>query len=740
MSRIREALSREKIIETLKNIRKIGALRVKISHAHLFHISILALVLLLAFTIRLLPMRWGYYLSEFDPYYQYRLTKDMVQNGFLHWTTWQDTMSWWPWGRNVPRTSFPGLALTAATFYTVLNALGIPMAPAYTPDPLASDPVFNFVVLFPAIMATLTCLVIYFVGKDIGGKETGLFAALFLALSASYIGRTSIGFFDDETVGIFGILLFILFFLRSIEEDKTMRSSALYAAAAGLSLGYLFISWGASRYPVGLSLLFVGVLLLLRRYSPRLLLSYSVTFGLSLFIAANIPYLGFSFLTETTNLAVFGVFVILCAFEISRHIKATRMKTIFALSFLGVSISSFLALSWFGYIRRLETKFMSVLNPFERVLYPLTESVQEHRPAAWGSIYYDLGVGIFFVPAGLFFAVQKPTNRNIFLILFGLTSIYFASSMVRLTLILAPALCLLWALALTRILRPFVTVLLETPTALRRKMRFEAHVGREFSGAFLILIFLLLTFTFVLPSRESQMRGGSLPRVFDQAYVPTTIATSGVPVRPDSPVLDWEDALTWMRYNLPSTAVVASWWDYGYWITAVANKTTLADNATFNWTQIQKIGLLFMSNETQAIQILQDLNKDAHQLGWRNNVSHVAIFTTFDSNGRDLNYGEESKWRWMTKIADGLPGVNIKEEDFGYVDLDQNSATYRQWVWNARGKSTVIYKLMTYAKNTRLGQATVEVSFEYFKLVYYSKGPTAGGINALVAVYEVVYP
>jgi len=373
-------------------------------------------------------------------------------------------------------------------------------------------------------------------------------------------------------------------------------------------------------------------------------------------------------------------------------------------------------LSWYGFMGALPTKFQIVLNPFERLLYPLAESVQEHRPAAWGSFYYELGIGAFFIPVGLFFALQNPTNRNIFLSIFGLTSIYFASSMVRLTLLMAPAFSLLWALALTRLLRPFITILKEAPVIPRRKMRFEAYVGKEFSGAFLIMMFLLLTFTFVLPN----------PRVFDHAYSPTTIASASVPIKPDQPVTDWMEALNWMKENLPQNAVVASWWDYGYWITTVANKTTLADNATLNSTQIKRIALMFMSNETQAIKVLQEYN-----------ATHVVIFTMFDTSGRDTGYGDEGKWRWMARISEPLTGLN----DTGYRQYQTDPQTGAQVeVWNERGLNSVIYKLMTYGKETKLYSYSASVDLEHFKLVYFSKGSAIrGAYYALICVYEIEY-
>jgi len=710
------------------------------------YFSLLFLILFLAFIVRLLPIRWGYYLSEFDPHYQYKLAKNMVENGFFgpnSWIYWHDNMSWYPWGRDIA-LSFPGLPATIASFYSILNALGIRIILPSTLNPLSSDPVYNFSVLFPVIMGTLTCIVMYFLGKDIGGKEVGILSALFLALNGSYISRTALGFCDDETVGIFGILLFAFFFLRSMEPERSVRSNAIYAIASGLSLGYIFASWGASRYPLGMVLLFVFVLILLRRYTPRLLLSYSITLGLSLFIAVNMPMLGLRFLTEGTTIVAFGIFLLLCLLEATRYIKTPRRKMILVVGFLAFCATLFFALSWLGIIQPIGSKYLSILNPFERLFFPLVESVQEHRPSAWGSFYYDFGIGIFFIPVGLFFAAQNPTNRNLFLIIFGVTSVYFAGSMVRLSLLMAPAFCLLWALALIRLLRPFITVMREAPIISRRKIGFQAHVGKEFSGAFLIIMFILLAFTFVLPSPRSMY-----PRVFDHAYVPTTIACGSLPIKPDETVTDWLYALAWMRNN-ESVKVVASWWDYGYWITVIGNKTTLSDNGTLNSTQIACVAKMFLSNETAAVKFLKDYD-----------VTHVAVFITFDTSGNDLGWGEESKWRWMARISEVM--TNRSDNAYGNHTLgtdwfDSNKDGQRatdgsEDISNNLGKSTIIYKMMQYIKSDLkslggISSWTEEITAEskgvfdqYFRLVYSSirdSKRSYGGVYGVIGIFEVI--
>jgi asparagine N-glycosylation enzyme membrane subunit Stt3 len=299
---------------------------------------------------------------------------------------------------------------------------------------------------------------------------------------------------------------------------------------------------------------------------------------------------------------------------------------------------------------------------------------------------------------------------------------------------MAPAFSLLWALALVQVLGPFITIMKEVPVIPRRKTRLKAHVGKEFSAVFILMTFLLLLFTFVLPSPAA-----TFPRFLSHAYSPTTIAAGGIPVKPvRGPVTDWIDTVNWMRANLPPSppdgpTVVACWWDYGYWITVLANKTTLADNGTVNATQIARIGRMFMSNETEAIKILGEYG-----------ATYIVVFTTFDSGGNDVMWGDEGKWRWMAKIAE-LDDNSFGNFTLGVDWVDKNRDNQRQdneLVPNAKGNSTILYKLMTYGKDLTL-QRTPRVRLEHFEKVYFSQDPTNrqeyGGVIPLVCVYKINY-
>jgi dolichyl-diphosphooligosaccharide--protein glycosyltransferase len=720
---LRSLVTREKIVNA---IRSLSDIRFSVSRSSMLTFSALAIILVIALSIRLLPIRWGLELSEFDPYFQYQSTEKMFKDGYFGWLTWTtgEANRWYPIEKSIAATAYPGLQLTAATLYSVIYALGVPIT------------LYDFCIIFPAIFGTLACLVLFFFAKDVGGKTVGLFSAFFLALNASHISRTSAGFFDDETTGITAILLFSFLFLRSLDEKRPQKHSLMYAITAGLTLGYVTASWGASLYPIAMATLFVFVLILLKRYTRRLLISYSLTFGLALFLAISVPKNSISYLTTWAILPVLGVFGLLCLSEVLRTLYTTKRKFIVTTAILGVILGGFLVLVYMGYAGTIAWKFTGVIDPLQRGESQIYQSVQEHGLTAWGSIYYDYGVTVLFFALGLFFAVRDLTNRNLFMVIFGLTTLYFASSMVRLTILMAPAFAILISMGIVNLLRPFIALLKKAPKMQLSKKLTPGHVGREFSGSILILIFLLLTLTYSLPA----------PRMYSHAYSPVTILAASVPVRPTQAVTEWTETLSWMQLNLQEDAIVCAWWDYGYWITVKGNRTSLADNATFNATHIGAIGLVFMSNETEAIRILKEEFN-----GPKGPPTHILVFTTFNSyDGGDQGYGDEGKWRWMARIANQTiaPGLYNEWGDrgqnntFGFVN-DNN-----QWVWNALGQNTTIYKLMQNAKASKVSTLTAP-ELEHFKPVHFSPGlplaslGTAGSetvyLYAMVALYEINY-
>jgi len=67
---------------------------------------------------------------------------------------------------------------------------------------------------------------------------------------------------------------------------------------------------------------------------------------------------------------------------------------------------------------------------------------------------------------------------------------------------------------------------------------------------------------------------------------------------------DWKDATLWIKQNTTEDAVIASWWDYGYWITTLSERSTLIDNATLVDWQINKVAFSLITTPDRSWQIL----------------------------------------------------------------------------------------------------------------------------------------
>lgn len=83
----------------------------------------------LAYDIRLYAIRgYGMVIHEFDPWFNYRATEYLDKNGWHKFFHWFDYESWYPLGRPVGTTIYPGMQITSVVIKRTLNALGNPIS------------------------------------------------------------------------------------------------------------------------------------------------------------------------------------------------------------------------------------------------------------------------------------------------------------------------------------------------------------------------------------------------------------------------------------------------------------------------------------------------------------------------------------------------------------------------------------------------------------------------------------
>ena len=101
---------------------------------YLLIIGILALSFSLSFMLRIQPMESGFELAEFDPFYNYRATEFIVENGLSAYLDWHDDLSWHPYGRDVSTTSQVLLHTTTAVSEPITT--GNNMVKSYRLEPI----------------------------------------------------------------------------------------------------------------------------------------------------------------------------------------------------------------------------------------------------------------------------------------------------------------------------------------------------------------------------------------------------------------------------------------------------------------------------------------------------------------------------------------------------------------------------------------------------------------------------
>ena len=185
---------------------------------------------------------YGFELNEFDPFFNFRATEFIVENGFSEYFEWNDDLSWYPSGRDVSATSQVMLHTTAAITYQIFGG---------------DSSLYDFTILFPVVFASLTTIVIFALVRVMGGTTAGLFAALFYSISIPLIIRGSIGWFKSEPLGLFYGLLGLYLFLSGIKsENKKIVISKVIGG--GIILGFGLASWGGIQFfiiPIGIFIL-----------------------------------------------------------------------------------------------------------------------------------------------------------------------------------------------------------------------------------------------------------------------------------------------------------------------------------------------------------------------------------------------------------------------------------------------------------------------------------------------------
>ncbi|NOR85023.1 hypothetical protein GQ473_02810 [archaeon] len=649
------------------------------------HYILLLLVFVVAYWFRMMPFKYEY-LQGIDPYYIYRMMDHLVQNSF-HLPS-LDTMRYFPTGFD-PHVEHVLMYYPYAVFYAIASKF-------------VSVSTFTFAKFAPAFFGSLFIVPIFYIGKEMHSKATGLLAAFFFAVSPSVIFRTSAGFIEKEPFGGLFLLMAVWFFMRAIRKDSLMSG-----LVSGMSLVLGAAAWGGVN---ALYLAFAGytVLMVMTTRHPE---PYIKAFAPIVLLGVLVPayIIGIYSLTGTYQLMLYAALALVLFVELmekyTKYKKEHRKYTIPSLfgfgalfvligSFFSASIAKLISTAW-GFLffkegvlmstvaesvlstwpdftRGLSTVYAAKVMPYMSSILPIF------------SIWVFAFLGIFFILNEIFkkkdtlyysliitvvinllsyvlflknAAVGVMQNQAMLQAIFVLTLFVIVFFVGRknykyaflLFLFYSSLLGFLSRVRILFIVAPYAFILAGYGVTKiwhllkYSKMMQDAKTISDKVNVYSVFVGLFILFLLVSNFAAGYVISSNLRSSYGGAWVP---------------------AMDYLKTNTSEDAVILSWWDFGYWFQTMGERATLLDGGNYRGNLNVQAARYFTGYYNESAQ-------EDYLLEWR--PTHILVDSSMIG-----------KYAAMSKIA------NNGEKVESYMQM-QKTGTYPQG-----NTSVVVYSAYSY--------------------------------------------
>lgn len=422
--------------------------------------------------------------------------------------------------------------------------------------------------VLPAFFGALISVLMYFLGKELWGKNAGYMTAFVAAVIPSYVYRTMAGFLEDDALGFFWLVAGLIFFVRALKKPELTKKQLINALLAGIFFAGMALSWGFFLIiPILLILFFpIGLTLLLcQKDSMKKAKGFTVLYVISSgvfallaslfkgtqwfntmvdYVMKAVPFTEFSgggivalLVVIAFIVLIFGFFIFLLVFGTKDPERRKTTVRFLAVIFLfAVTAFTFIILSDPNgmFSSRIQTTevFLSTVGE-EGPGYP-------HFGYKYGILIVFPYLALLALPLFVFFKKKDYLTPLVFL--------WIAVSLV-----------MAWY-----------------------KLKFTYHFGLPIAIAAGAIAGIVFYFFKDFKAVESKVA------VLALAFMMMCgLAIGAYFVTQREPSLEtdslWKQTLYWMRDNTPEGAKYMNWWSYGHWITFVARKSVFADNRNVRW-------------------------------------------------------------------------------------------------------------------------------------------------------------
>lgn len=592
-----------------------------------------------AFRIRTYALEeFGMVIHEFDPWFNFRATQYLSKHGWHAFFHWFDYKVWYPLGRPVGTTIYPGLQITAVAVHRFLKWMGDDWKMTLN-DVCCTMPCWG-----GAVATFFLGLTSYEVSNNF---TAAVISATIMAVIPAHMMRSVGGGYDNECIAMSAIIATFFFWIRSLRT----HNSWVFGVLAGLSYGYMVAAWGGFIFVLNMVALHAALITVIDwargKYSSRVHRSYTLFFVIGTAIATRVPPVSMMPFKSLEQLFAFAVFLGLQFLYISEIMRRNakveilsaegfriRFKCITALL---IFVGSAVVILWpTGFFGPLSSRIRGLFVQHTRTGNPLVDSVAEHQPASADAYWHYLHYCCYGWTAGTVIILTKYTNVRyraaVFCLAYSFVAYFFSLKMARLIIITAPIASIATGAAVAELIhwcigqffwsdydlevaekakegkdaqgRPVLKKNSDHQSidAAIKKVKLAYRSMRHARIAVAVIILAIIAsnrhWSTFNEHAEHMAHSFSNPQLMFK-----TRLQNGQTVMID----DYREAYFWLRDKTPKDSRVMAWWDYGYQITGIGSRTSIADGNTWNHEHIATLGKCLTSPVAEAHSLVRHL-------------------------------------------------------------------------------------------------------------------------------------
>ena len=700
-----------------------------------------------------------------DPWYHMRIVEYLLHN-YPH-TLVYDAFTNFPYGND---QHYGPLYDHAIAFISIIFGFG-------QPDMHLVGTVGAY---FPTVLGALVVIPVYFIGKHLHNRGTGLLAALIIAtLPGQFLSRSLLGFTDHHAAETLLSTMTILFFMLALRSARAQNLSfsdlnrdwraikypLLYTILAGVSYAAYQLCWtGALMFGmiIMLSAIIIYIVEHIRGNSTAYIAIIGViTFGLELLLI--LPWIhpeqGFSSNYSWLHVLASLIAIVACMlmYAISREMNRRDLNPYYypvvlvAVAIIGFGLVSIVSPALFSSVTDLPSSVLSIKTGGSATVAEASSMLMRGIPPQldigrnsmvygnFGNCFYGSLLGVLVLG---YYVVKRWKPEEILALVWTLVMLIAIYGQNRFGYYYAVNAALLSAYFGTKIIE--LSGFKGTHTTINELPRYLAK------NAGYILLAILLVAVLVYP-------WGPAATTLNQAKY------SG------GPGAQWYNSLEWMRGNTPDPAPdpavfsyygpyvrpppgepypypdtaygVMSWWDYGFWIETIGHRIPNANpfQSGVGGGEEQRPGAAtFFTAESEA-----EANEIADTLGVKYVVSDVEMATgkfhaiaawDCDTGGYSewLLIGGRNEWvptmRYFNSMEGRLhifDGVSLKHYRLVHESTTGGSSERGyKWVYNLQ---PTLYPDLFENRHQDLPSEIAESDTGYVKIFEYVKGAEITG-------------